>query len=57
VERRTEGGVAIAASIFVLFSAMWEPLVAAIATAGGLLLIGVYEFVQTRDERRLWGQR
>jgi hypothetical protein len=42
---KTEGSLAIAAALFVLFSAMWEPRISVAVSIVALLGLGVYEFV------------
>jgi hypothetical protein len=43
---RTEGAIAIAAALLVLFSAMWSPLVSVGVSVVALAALGVYRLVQ-----------
>jgi hypothetical protein len=43
---RTEGTIAIAAAILVLFSAMWDPRISVVLSVVALGVLGVYRFVQ-----------
>jgi hypothetical protein len=43
---RTEGAIAIAAALLVLFSAMWDPRVSVVVSIVALVALGVYKFVQ-----------
>jgi hypothetical protein len=42
---RTEGTIAIAAALLVLFSAMWDPRISVVVSVAALLAFGVYRFV------------
>lgn len=42
---RTEGGFAILAALLVLFSAMWDPRISAVAAAVALVALGIYKLV------------
>ena len=43
---KSEGTMAIIAALFVLFSAMWNPLVSVTISIVALLAFGVYKFIQ-----------
>lgn len=43
---KSEGTMAIIAALFVLFSAMWNPLVSVTISIAALLAFGVYKFIQ-----------
>ena len=43
---RTEGAIAIAAALLVLFSAMWDPRVSVVVSVVALAALGIYRFVQ-----------
>jgi hypothetical protein len=43
---RTEGTIAIAAALFVLFSAMWNPIISVVVSVVALAALGVYKFTQ-----------
>ncbi len=43
---RTEGMIAIAAALLVLFSAMWDPRVSVVVSVVALVALGVYRFMQ-----------
>jgi hypothetical protein len=43
---RTEGTIAIAAALLVLFSAMWDARVSVVVSIVALATLGVYRFVQ-----------
>jgi hypothetical protein len=43
---KTEGAIAIAAALFVLLSAMWDPRISVIFSIVAFAAIGVYMFVQ-----------
>jgi len=43
---RTEGAIAIAAAMLVLFSAMWEARVSVVVSLVALVALGVYKLVQ-----------
>jgi hypothetical protein len=43
---RTEGTIAIAAALLVLFSAMWDPRISVVVSVVALVALGVYSFVQ-----------
>jgi hypothetical protein len=45
MKARTEGSLAIAAALLVLFSAMWDPWISLVVSIAALLALGVYEFV------------
>jgi hypothetical protein len=46
MDTKTEGTLAVIASILVLFSAMWDPPLSAAVSVLALLGFGVYKFVQ-----------
>jgi hypothetical protein len=43
---RTEGAIAIAAALIVLFSAMWDARISVGVSVVALVALGVYRFVQ-----------
>jgi hypothetical protein len=43
---KTEGTIAIAAALLVLFSAMWDPRISVVVSVVALAALGVYRFVQ-----------
>ena len=43
---RTEGAIAIAAAMLVLFSAMWDVRVSVLVSLVALVALGVYKLVQ-----------
>ncbi len=43
---RTEGAIAIAAALLVLFSAMWDPRISVVVSVIALAMLGIYKFVQ-----------
>jgi hypothetical protein len=43
---RTEGVIAIAAALLVLFSAMWDPRISVAVSVVALVALGIYRFVQ-----------
>lgn len=43
---KTEGALAIIAALFVLFSAMWNPLVSVTVSIVALLGLGIYKLVR-----------
>jgi membrane protein implicated in regulation of membrane protease activity len=43
---RTEGAIAIAAALLVLFSAMWDSRISVVVSVVVLVALGVYRFVQ-----------
>lgn len=43
---KTEGVIAIIAALLVLFSAMWDARVSAVASIAALAALGVYKFTQ-----------
>ena len=43
---RTEGTIAIAAALLVLFSAMWDARVSVVVSIVALAALGVYRFAQ-----------
>jgi hypothetical protein len=43
---RTEGAIAIAVALFVLFSAMWSPLISVGVSVVALAALGIYRLVQ-----------
>jgi hypothetical protein len=45
---KTEGIIAIAAALIVLFSAMWDPRVSVAVSILALLGLGIYKFTQNR---------
>jgi EamA domain-containing membrane protein RarD len=47
---KTEGALAIAAALIVLFSAMWDPRVAVIVSVVALVTFGIYQFVQKHQQ-------
>ena len=47
---RTEGTLAIAAALLVLFSAMWDPRISIVVSIVALVAFGVYRLVQ-KDKR------
>jgi hypothetical protein len=43
---KTEGTIAIAAALLVLFSAMWDPRISVVVSVIALAALGVYRFVR-----------
>jgi hypothetical protein len=46
---KTEGTIAIIATLIVLFSAMWNPLVSVTVSIVALLGFGIYKYMQKSD--------
>ena len=46
---KTEGTIAVLAALIVLFSAMWDPRVAAGVAVAALAVLGVYHLMQKAD--------
>ena len=47
---KTEGMIAILAALLVLFSAMWDPRISVAISVIALVALGVYQFVQKKQE-------
>ncbi len=47
---KTEGMIAILAALLVLFSAMWDPRISVAISVIALVALGVYRFVQKKQE-------